>query len=192
MTPFSETPQGKSLLRQVENASSNWLHAELLNVYRKARDHYEQTHTGLPGQQDGDLQTTMKENSMSIEQLISDNTAALRELAAAMNGTKASAAATTASAKSEPAAGASEEKKKPGRPPKAEPKKNVHTREEMVAVLGEVKAKFDIAAARALFMSDSVQKMADIPEADIDTVYAAAKAKLEEGDEEAAGEGEDM
>jgi hypothetical protein len=191
MTPFSETPQGKSLMRQVENASSNWLHVELLNVYRKARDHYEQTHTGLPGQQNGDLQTTTKENSMSIEQLIADNTAALRELAAAMNGTKASApAAAPASAKSEPAA--SEEKKKPGRPPKAEPKKNVHTREEMVAVLGEVKAKFDIGAARALFMSDSVQKMADIPEADIDTVYAAAKAKLEEGDEEVAGEGEDM
>lgn len=126
---------------------------------------------------------------MSIEQLIADNTAALRELAAAMSGSKAPAAAATAAA---PAPAASEEKKKPGRPPKVEPKKNVHTREEMVAVLGEVKAKFDIEAARALFRNDAVQKMGDIPEADIDTVYAAAKAKLEEGDDEPEGEAEDM
>lgn len=177
MIPFAETPQGKGLLRQIDAAHSNWRIATLWDVFWTAAEYYEQ-HNGVPpGQQHDDLQTTEKEISMSLEQALAANTAALEANTAALLGAKTSAAA---------AAGATDAGKTTsagkGKAGKAEAKKNEHTREELVAVLGEVKEKFDVKAARACFAP--TEKMADIPEADIDKVYAAAKAKLEEEEEE--------
>lgn len=185
MIPFAETPQGRGLMRQIEATNSNWKHVELMAVYRKARDYYEQ-HNGVPpGQQHDDLQSTNEEISMSIEQHLSDLTAAVKELTAKISGAsvaatgKADTTAEPTKAKPGPKPGAS-------KPAAAKPK---YSREDMVAVLGEVKEKFDTAAARECFAP--TEKMKDIPDADIDKVYLAAKAKLEEeaGEE---GEGDDM
>lgn len=174
MTPFAETPQGKGLLRQIDAARSSWRIATLWDVYWTAAEYYEQ-HNGVPpGQQHDDLQPTEKEISMSLEQALAENTAVMKELIAAL-GAKAAGGTTDA--------GKTASAGKAGKAGKAETKKNEHTREELVAILGEVKEKFDVKAARACFAP--TEKMADIPEADIDKVYEAAKAKLEEEAEEA-------
>lgn len=113
---------------------------------------------------------------MSLEQALQENTAALNALREqlAKGGTATAAAPASAAAKEKPAAAAKE--KAPAKP-KAE-----HTREEMVAVLAEVSEKLGKDAARGLFQKDGVQKMAEIADADIDAVYKAAKAKLEDDD----------
>lgn len=64
-----------------------------------------------------------------------------------------------------------------------------HTREELVAALGQVKEKSDAATARELFKAHA-EKMAGIPEGKIDEVFAAATAKIAELDG-AAGGGEE-
>lgn len=191
MIPFAETPQGKSLLRQIERCrtvGSTWKQVQLTAVYVKAKDYYEQ-HNGVPpGQQHDDFKPTEKEISMSLEQAIADLTAALNNNTAALAGAAQAGGKMVVAATSNTPAADVPPKKGPGRPPKAEAKKNEHSREEMVAVLTEVSEKFKTAtdpnagkaAARALFVTDKITKMAEIPESDIDTVYAAAKAKLEE------------
>lgn len=177
MIPFAETPQAKGLMRQIRASESLWRITGLWDVYWKAESFY----NGVPpGQQHDDLQPTEKEISMSLEQALAANTAALEANTAALLGSKAGAKTADTPAADAPA------KKGPGRP-KAEAKKNEHTREELVAVLQEVKEKFDIEATRALFAP--IKKMAEIPESDIDAVYAKAKEKLAE--EAAADEGED-
>lgn len=113
---------------------------------------------------------------MSLEQALQENTIALNALTAQLakgGAAPAATAAAKAEVKEKPAA-----KEKP--PTKA---KSEHTREEMVAVLAEVSEKHGKDAARALFVKGDVAKMAQIADADIDTVYAAAKAALEADDD---------
>ena len=189
MLPFAETPQAIGLRRQMSATSSNWKRYSLVLVYQQAKDYYEQ-HNGVPpGQQHDDLQSTKKEISMSIEQAIAELTAAVKENTAALQGAKGAASA------GKPADAAADKSATTGKTTGAgkgagKTSKPAVTREQVVAVLQEVKEKFDLDTAREMFAP--TKKMAEIPESDFEKVYKAAKAKLEEeaGDDE--GDGEDM
>ena len=190
---FSETPQGVALMRRIEAASSNWAHAELLVVYRKARDYYESnTNSVLSGQPDAVSSTDRKENHMSLEQALAANTAALEAntaallkgaVAAVVTGEKATTTSTgsTAKEKATPA-------KEKATATKEKTAASKHSREDMVAALTEVKEKFDVESTRALFQKHA-EKMKDIPDSAIDEIYLAAKEKLAEGD---GGEGDGL
>ena len=190
---FSETPQGVALMRRIEAASSNWAHAELLVVYRKARDYYESnTNSVLSGQPDAVSSTDRKENHMSLEQALAANTAALEAntaallkgaVAAVVTGEKATTTSTgsTAKEKATPA-------KEKATATKEKTAASKHNREDMVAALTEVKEKFDVESTRALFQKHA-EKMKDIPDSAIDEIYLAAKEKLAEGD---GGEGDGL
>ena len=190
---FSETPQGVALMRRIEAASSNWAHAELLVVYRKARDYYESnTNSVLSGQPDAVSSTDRKENHMSLEQALAANTAALEAntaallkgaVAAVVTGEKATTTTTGSTAKEK----ATSTKEK-GTPTKEKTAASKHSREDMVAALTEVKEKFDVESTRALFQKHA-EKMKDIPDSAIDEIYLAAKEKLAEGD---GGEGDGL
>lgn len=184
MIPFAETPQGKGLLRQIRAAAavrSSWKFFELQAVYKKAQAFYE-SNAAMPGQHDDDHQPTEKEIDMSLEQKIEELTQAVTALIAAMKS--GGAAASSADASTEKVAGKpaadkpAADKPAAGTKTKVVVKKQEHTREELVALLTEVKEKFDSDAARACFAP--TEKMKDIPESDIDKVYEAAKAKMEE------------
>lgn len=180
--PFKQTPQALSLQRQIANASSSWKGDGLTTAYRLALEFYNEQHLVSSDPQPGQLRVDSitavnpKEYHMSLEQALVDATAAMTALTAALLKGGAVAAASTDAAAAPAAAKAG---KKAAAAAPAAPK-NEHTREEMVAVLGEVKEKFNTEAARALFVNDKVAKMAEIPEDQIDVVYAAAKAKLTE------------
>ena len=190
---FSETPQGVALMRRIEAASSNWAHAELLVVYRKARDYYESnTNSVLSGQPDAVSSTDRKENLMSLEQALAANTAALEAntaallkgaVAAVVTGEKATTTSTgsTAKEKATPA-------KEKATATKEKTAASKHSREDMVAALTEVKEKFDVESTRALFQKHA-EKMKDIPDSAIDEIYLAAKEKLAEGE---GGEGDGL
>lgn len=115
---------------------------------------------------------------MSIE-------AALAALTAAV---EANTAAILGAAKAAPEATADTEKTtkttkgtKATKAEKEEPAKPEHSREEMIAILAKVKEEKDVAAARAIIKTTGgVDKMADIPEAKIDAVFAACEAALAE------------
>lgn len=88
MIPFAETPQAKGLMRQIRASESLWRITGLWDVYWKAESFY----NGVPpGQQHDDLQPTEKETSMSLEQALAANTAALEANTAALLGGKAGA-----------------------------------------------------------------------------------------------------
>lgn len=191
MLRFHETPQGKGLARQIAVAESTWKIKELSRVYARAMEFYDSQHNGVPpGQQHVDLQTTKKEISMSIEQHLSELTAAVKELTAKISGASVNASA---------GKGADAAADKPATTGKGasagkgagKTTKPAVTREQVVAVLQEVKEKFDLDTAREMFAP--TKKMAEIPESDFEKVYKAAKAKLEEeaGDDE-GGDGDDM
>ena len=193
---FSETPQGVALMRRIEAASSNWAHAELLVVYRKARDYYESnTNSVLSGQPDAVSSTDRKENHMSLEQALAANTAALEAntaallkgaVAAVVTGEKATTTTTTSTGST------AKEKATPAKEKATATKEKTaaskHSREDMVAALTEVKEKFDVESTRALFQKHA-EKMKDIPDSAIDEIYLAAKEKLAEGE---GGEGDGL
>lgn len=192
MIHFADTPQAQGLTRQIRAAwqsRSMWKCRNLQAVYRKAQDYYEQ-HNGVPpGQQHDDLQSTKKEIAMSLEQQITELTAAVKELTAKISGASVNASAGKADAAADKPAttgkttGAGKGAGKTSKP--------TVTREQVVAVLQEVKEKFDLETAREMFAP--TKKMAEIPEGDFEKVYKAAKAKLEEeeGNDE-GGDGDDM
>ena len=197
---FSETPQGVALMRRIEAASSNWAHAELLVVYRKARDYYESnTNSVLSGQPDAVSSTDRKENLMSLEQALAANTAALEAntaallkgaVAAVVTGEKATTTTTTTT--STGTGSTAKEKATPAKEKATATKEKTaaskHSREDMVAALTEVKEKFDVESTRALFQKHA-EKMKDIPDSAIDEIYLAAKEKLAEGE---GGEGDGL
>ena len=193
---FSETPQGVALMRRIEAASSNWAHAELLVVYRKARDYYESnTNSVLSGQPDAVSSTDRKENLMSLEQALAANTAALEAntaallkgaVAAVVTGEKATTTTTTTTGSTAKEKATSTKEKATATKEKTAASK--HSREDMVAALTEVKEKFDVESTRALFQKHA-EKMKDIPDSAIDEIYLAAKEKLAEGE---GGEGDGL
>lgn len=127
---------------------------------------------------------------MSIEKLIEANTAAMIALTAALTAAGTVTAASTGTASTgdtastdKPATGAGKGK---GKGAAAAPKVSV---EEMQAAVNEVKEKFGTAEAKSIIeTAGGVKKMADIPEAKIEAVFKAAKAKLEEGDDDQGGD----
>ena len=195
---FRETPQGVALMRRIEAASSNWAHAELLVVYRKARDYYESnTNSVLSGQPDAVSSTDRKENHMSLEQTLAANTAALEAntaallkgaVAAVVTGEKATTTTTNTTSTGSTAKEKATPAKEKATATKEKTAASKHSREDMVAALTEVKEKFDVESTRALFQKHA-EKMKDIPDSAIDEIYLAAKEKLAEGD---GGEGDGL
>lgn len=127
---------------------------------------------------------------MSIEKLIEANTAAMIALTAALTAAGTVTAASTGTASTGDTAASTDKpaggKGKGGKAPAA-PKVTV---EEMQAAVNEVKEKFGTTEAKEIIKSaGGVAKMADIPEAKIEAVFKAAKAKLEEtGDDDQGGD----
>lgn len=116
---------------------------------------------------------------MSLEQALAANTAALEALTAALAGAKVGGtAASTGTEKPATEKAAA----KPGRPAKEKPAAPVRTREELAAVLTELKEKSGgTEAPRKLITSvGGVEKSKDIPDDKIDAVYEAVKAALVE------------
>lgn len=114
---------------------------------------------------------------MSLEQALADNTAALKELAAAM---KAGGGAPATTGKTETK-------------PDTKPKSNAgeHTKAEATAALNEVKEKFGTEKAVELRNKfGKVTKMADLSNAaDIDALYKECKKAMEAGDSGSGGDG---
>jgi hypothetical protein len=105
-----------------------------------------------------------------IDALIAAINANTEALKGAGGAKSAAAPAPAAKAKTEAAAA----------PAAVKPK---HTRAEMQAALNEVKEKFSPADAKGIIKdSGKVDKMSDIPDAAIDAVYDACKAKMGEGE----------
>lgn len=121
--------------------------------------------------------------TMSLEQAIAENTAAVKELAAALKAAATAAgdagATTTKSAKDTKTAKETTSKTKA-----YEPK---YTKAQAQAAANEVKETKGVPAAKALIADLGYAKLAEIekPE-DIDKLYEAAKALLGEGAEAGA------
>ena len=111
---------------------------------------------------------------MSLEQKIEALTAAVEALTAKMSGAAAA-----------PAPAPAAEKPKAEKPKAAEytPK---HTKDEMTAALNEVREKFGTPVAKSIVTeTGKAAKMAEITDPKlIDACYEAAKAKLEEAENE--------
>ena len=124
------------------------------------------------GHDSGVHQPGHEESSMSLEQALAANTAALEANTAAI----LKAAGSTGTTK-----GGTTTKKDDAA---AKPK---HTREELAALMGKVKAEKSKEDAQALIKQFSTEtgKLVDVPDDKIDGLYAAGEAKLKE---EAAGE----
>lgn len=126
---------------------------------------------------------------MSIEKLIEANTAALVALTAALTAAGTVSAASTGTASTGDTAStdkpASTGKGAAGKGKGAAAAPKGPTVEEMQAAVNEVKEKFGTAEAKAIIEgAGGVKKMAEIPEAKYKAVFDAAKAKLEEGDDD--------
>ena len=111
---------------------------------------------------------------MSLEEALKANTAAVEALTAAL---AKSGAATSAPAAEKPAKADK---------PKADAYTPKHTKDEMTAVLNEVKEKFGTPVAKSIVTeTGKAAKMAEITDPKlIDACYEAAKAKLEEAENE--------
>lgn len=120
------------------------------------------------GHDPSDSQPGHEENTMSIEKALADLTAAVEANTAALKA-GGGAAATTKVAKET-------KETKVAKP--------THTREELAAIMGKVKAEKSSDVAKALILSDGKSaKLAEVAEENIDALYAAAEAKLKEEDE---------
>lgn len=118
---------------------------------------------------------------MSIETLIQNLINAVEANTAALGGAAASTGETNTAA----AAADTKPATKPAAKPAA---KKGPSREEMVAVLTEVKEKLGTDAGKALVKLSGVEKMAAIPDDKIKVVYDAAVKKLAAPAEEEAAE----
>ena len=120
--------------------------------------------------------------TMSLEQAIAENTAALKELAAALKagGTTAGDAGATTTKSAKDTKTAKETTKSKAYEPK-------YTKAQAQAAANEVKETKGVPAAKALIADLGYAKLAEIekPE-DIDKLYEAAKALLGEGAEAGA------
>lgn len=142
---------------------------------------------------------------MSIELLLTALTAALTANTAALtasNGTPSAAATVPATSTATSTAGATDavvksetakavKETKAVKEVKVEAPKSKHTRAEMTAALNEVKEKLGTTEAKAVIKSAGYDKMADVADKDIDTVYAAAKAKIE-GEDDGSDNGDGL
>ena len=104
---------------------------------------------------------------MTIEALLTAVIAALEANTAALNGKAAAAPAAAGTAK----AGTTKPAAKPAAP-------KGPSRDEMVAVITEVKEKLGSAAAKEIIADTGVTKMAEIPDAKIKSAFDAATALL--------------
>lgn len=117
------------------------------------------------GHDPSDSQPGHEENSMSLEQAIAANTAAVEALTAAIKA----------------GGGASTSGKAPKETKTADKVKPAHSREELAAMMGKVKAEKGAEVAKALIKSDGKSdKLAEVAEENIDALFAAAEAKLAE------------
>lgn len=125
---------------------------------------------------------------MSLEQALALNTAALEANTAAILGKGGSTAKTESTGKAEK--GETATSKTTGKTT-TKKKASEHTREDMQALLTELKEKKDTAAARTIINDVAgVKKMDEIPDDKIDAVVAAAKEALaEEDDSDDDGDG---
>jgi hypothetical protein len=112
--------------------------------------------------------------TITVTKTFEDEAAAAAWLA----GTKPAASTTKDAAADKPA--------KAEKPTKAEkPAGPEHSREEMVAAINALAAKFGKPAAKEIIQSaGKAEKLAEIPEDKIDAVYAAVKAKMESPDDD--------
>ena len=124
---------------------------------------------------------------MSIEQTMQSLTEALNANTAALRGVPAAAGAAPASATSNGAG-----KGKAAAAPAVGGVKREHTRNEIIAVLNEVKDKLGTAAAKKLIKDKGgAERIAEVPEGNFNTLYNAAKAALGGGAAEDEGDGGD-
>lgn len=177
---FSHTPQAKALLSQIAKADSTWRRDGLKVVYEKARQHYESTRSHKPGQLAEVSTPGHEENTMSFDKLIADHTAALIANTAALEANTAAVkagggASTKTSAKDKP----------PTKEKEAETSKPKHSREDLAAIMGKIKAKKSSEVAKELIADvGGSDKLALVAEDKIDALYAAAEAKLAEADDD--------
>lgn len=125
------------------------------------------------GHDQGDHQPGHEESSMSLEQALAANTAALEANTAALLKAAGSTGGGTTKA-------SGSKKEETASKPK-------HSREELAALMGKVKADKSKEVAQALIKDHSPEtgKLADVPDDKIDALYAAGEAKLkEEGGED--------
>jgi hypothetical protein len=127
------------------------------------------------------LAAIARTEDMALETALAENTAALKELTAAMKAGSGAKPAVAAAGKGGAAT------------PAAAGKKGKHSKEDMQAALNDVKEKFGAGAAKEIISgTGGVEKMALIPEGKFDAVYDAAKAKMAEGEEGGGDEGDGL
>lgn len=128
--------------------------------------------------------------STSIEQLIAANTAALIANTAALT---AAAGGSTAAAADKPAADkpAATTTRKTTTKKAADAEAPKTSRTDLAAALNEVKEQKGASVAKALIKEHGKSdKLAEVADANVDALYAAAKEELGEGDDDGAGEGD--
>ena len=118
------------------------------------------------GHDQGVIQPGHEENSMSLEQALAANTAALEANTAALLKSGGAGTTSTKSTKTT-----------------TDKPKSTKTREELAAVMDKVKAAKGTPVAKGLiveFGKPADGKLANVPEENIDALFAAAEAKLAE------------
>ena len=196
MIPFAQTPQGIALRRRIDASTSRWAREDLSMHYEHARNHFESQQLERLASEQVDQSPAAGNPVMTIESTLDRIAVALETIAknggsvggnaGSTTGTASGSTAATDAAAKKAAAAAKAAADKAAKESASKPK---HTREELATVATEVREKFDADTARGIITEvGKAEKLKEVAEANIDALFDALKAKLEEGpSEEGAG-----